>query len=168
MFKDERNDIAYLNKQFGLQLTEAHSPSQALTAYLEVKGVKLECNVPQLKTLSAISDDDSLKIACTALFSPQIEDWNDSEVWLGDGDEFTPNECTLQIGVRCFEATLRINPEEGTINLYDDENELIEIHNVASVVDCIRSLGIAFNFNGLSVSKQVDQGLIFLKEVTNG
>jgi len=63
---------------------------------------------------------------------------------------------------------LRINPEEGTINLYDDENELIEIHNVASVVDCIRSLGIAFNFNGLSVSKQVDQGLIFLKEVTNG
>ncbi|GHE35063.1 hypothetical protein [Sphingobacterium griseoflavum] len=42
VFNDPANDISVVNEQYGLSLTEATSPSQAVTAYLEAKRIRLE------------------------------------------------------------------------------------------------------------------------------
>lgn len=41
-FNDASMDIAQVNEQFGLSLTDKTSPSQAVTAYLEAKRIRLE------------------------------------------------------------------------------------------------------------------------------
>ena len=97
-------------------------------------------SVQGTKPLSEITDEDAGKLATIVLFDPQIEDWNPDEVWSSDGNT-EGDFYFLEVGMRCWSGVLVIKEKSGSIALFDEDENLMEIYNLVSVVDFLRSKG---------------------------
>lgn len=87
------------------------------------------------KDVCEMSDAQALELARLALYHPSIEDYQDDDVWIGEGDNFTPGENRLEVGCRCWTGFLIINELEMTVKVEDEEGQLSPIHNKKDVSD---------------------------------
>lgn len=116
-----------------------------------------------LTPLSMITDEQALSIAQKALFHTSIEDWNNQDVYIGEGDSDNVGNHSLEVGMRCWKGLLTINSETGFISLEDEEGESAQIYSHSIIVDHLRKIGVAFNFDGISVEEQISRGWIKLR-----
>ena len=115
------------------------------------------------KPLSIMTDEDAIELARIALYHPDIDEWDEKEVWIGEGDIDNKGNHTLQIGMRCWEGVLTINDQTGSVKIRDDDRDE-HIYNSLNLYDYLRSKGYALPYMGLSVEKQIEYGWIKLKE----
>lgn len=121
-----------------------------------------------LTSLSDITDQDAIQVAEIALYSPEIEDWDPEEVWIGEGDFDNIGNHSLEVGMRCWTGLININDVSGSITLHHEDCEMQEIYNLTAIIDYLRSKGYALPWMGLSVEDLVNAGWVKLKGEDNG
>ena len=118
----------------------------------------------QKKPLSSITDEDAIDLARISLYHPTIEGYCADDVWIGESDLNPNGDHWLEVGMRCWEGSLIINDQTGSIFLKDEDDNHEPIHNVMGTIDFLRSKGYVLPFMGLSVETLIEYGWVKLTE----
>lgn len=172
VFNDPANDISVVNEQFGLSLTEATSPSQAVTAYLEAKGIRLEG-----ERTPGINEGDWCFFRMELCLVKRID-----KNWVELSNGYTVSSCGHYAKDECFPLDLSIKVISKTFKNYS--NRLHEVKHVnLNYPDIMRYIeqeyktqcenylaGRAVTYEGIAqfYDEIIEQTRVFRKEFVNG
>lgn len=126
-----------------------------------------------LRGIESLTDDEATTLAYLAQYHPSIEDYCKDDVWIGEGDNYPDGGFALEMGCRCWEGKLRIEPDFHIWLESEDEEMYKEfVYNTLAIHDYLRSIGIALPMTyidennqpvTMSVDEQVQKGWIKIK-----
>lgn len=107
-----------------------------------------------LRTVEQLTDEESLILAYLAQYHPSIEDYQKDDVWIGECDTCPDGGLSLEIGCRCWQGKLRIEPDFHIWLENEDDSMYKEfVYNTLAIHDYLRSIGILLPFTYLDENK---------------